>query len=96
MVSRPADAAELGLAGPARSKVPDEGREVGEMSGRNLGGSRQMFQAVRRQNPRRVTPEDLSDSSLLGAGEHGAGIVAEQHHVGQRPGERGRPMPGSW
>jgi hypothetical protein len=83
VVSRTTDAAELGLAAPARSKVPDEGREVSEMSGRDLGGSRQMLQAVRRENLWRVTPEDLSDSSLLGAGEHGAGIVADRGHGGQ-------------
>jgi hypothetical protein len=43
MVARVTDAAELGLAGPARSEVPDEGREVGEMGGRDLGDSRQML-----------------------------------------------------
>ena len=53
-----------------------------------LGGvrGRQMLQAVRRKSPRSVTPEDLSDPSLLGAGEHGGAMVAEQHHAGQRPG----------
>jgi hypothetical protein len=88
VVSRITDAAELGLAAPARSKVPDEGREVSEMSGRDLGGSREMLEAVRRGNPRCVTLEDLSDSSLLGAGEHDLGIVADRRHGGQR--RRGR------
>lgn len=83
MVARTTDAAELGLTGPARPEVPDEGREVGEMGGRDLRGSRQMLQAVRRQSPRQVTPEDLSDSSLLGAGEHGGAIVVDPSHLGQ-------------
>jgi hypothetical protein len=83
VVARPADAAELGLAGPARSEVPDEGREIGEMGLRDLGGSRKMLQAVRRKSPRWLTPEDLSDSSLLGAGEHGAAIVVDPPYVGQ-------------
>jgi hypothetical protein len=78
VVARTTDAAELGLAGPARSEVPDEGREVGEMGLRDLGGSRQVLQAVRRQSPRHVTLEDLTDSSLLGTGEHGAAIVVFQ------------------
>src|SRR6266404_861156 len=30
-----------------------------------------MLQAVRLDGPRRVTPEDFSDPSLLGTGEHG-------------------------
>jgi hypothetical protein len=43
VVARTTEAAELGLAGPARSQVPDEGREVGEMGGRDLGDRRQML-----------------------------------------------------
>jgi hypothetical protein len=81
--ARATDAAELGLAGPTRSKVPDERREVREMGGWDLSGGRQMLQAVRRLGPRQVTPEDLSDPSLLSAGEHGAAIVVDPRHVGQ-------------
>jgi hypothetical protein len=40
-------------------------------TGRDLGGSRQMHRAVRRKSPGHVTLEDLTDSSLLGTGEHG-------------------------
>jgi hypothetical protein len=83
VVARTTDAAELGLAGPARPEVPDEGGEVGEMGGRDLGGSRQMLQAVRRQSPRHVALKDLTDSSLLGTGEHGAAIVVDPPDVGQ-------------
>lgn len=86
MPARLTDAAEVGLAGPARSEVPDEGGEVPEMCGWDLCGGRQMLQAVRRKSPRSVTPEDLSNPSLLGAGEHGGAMVAEPHHAGQRPG----------
>jgi hypothetical protein len=45
-----------------------------------------MLQTIRRESPRQVTPEDLSDTSLLGAGEHGEAIVVDQHPVGQWPG----------
>jgi hypothetical protein len=86
MLARLTDAAEVGMAGPARSEVPDEGREVREMCGWDLCRGRQMLQAVRQKSPRSVTPEDLSDPSLLGAGEHGGVMVAEQHPAGQRPG----------
>ena len=83
MVARPADAAELGLAGPARSEVPDEGREIGEMGLRDLGGGRQMLEAVRSKGPRRAAPEKVLNASLLGAGEHGAAIVVDPPYVGQ-------------
>src|SRR5258708_6337275 len=43
------------------------------------------LQAVRLDGPRRVTPEDLSDPSLPGAGKHGVAIVAECREPGQRP-----------
>ena len=42
------DAAVAGLARPGRPETPDEGREVGQMGGWDLGGSRQMLQAVHR------------------------------------------------
>jgi hypothetical protein len=93
VVTRVTDAAELRLAGPARSEVPDEGREAGEMGGRNLGGSRQTLQAVRRKSPRHVTLEDLTDSSLLGTGEHGAAIVVDPPYVGQWPRILGLRLP---
>ena len=83
MVAGATEAAELGLAGPARPEVPDEGREVAEMRGWDLGAGRQVLKAVRRKRPHRGTPEDLSDSSLLGAGEHGAAIVVEPPCMGQ-------------
>lgn len=83
MIARATDAAELGLTGPAGAEVPDKGREVGEMGGRDLSGGRQVLQAVREPGPRRVTPEDLSDANLLGAGEHGGAIVVDPHHLGQ-------------
>jgi hypothetical protein len=44
-----------------------------------------MIQAVRRRSPRHVTLEDLTDSSLLGTGEHGAAIVVDPPDVGQWP-----------
>ena len=53
------------------------------MGGRDLCAGRQMLQAVRRPGPRQVTAEDLSDSSLLDAGEHGGAIVVDPHHLGQ-------------
>jgi hypothetical protein len=93
VVARITDAAELGLAGPARPEVPDEGREVGEMSLRDLGGSRQMLQAIRRKSPRHVTGEDLTDSSRLGTGEHGATIVVDPPYVGQWPRILGLRLP---
>ena len=83
MVARTTDAAELGLTGPARAEVSDEGREIGEMGLRDLGGSRQMLQAVRRKSPRHVILEDLTDSSLLGTGEHRKAIVVDPPYVGQ-------------
>ncbi len=71
MLTRATDAAEVGVAGPARSEIPDEGCKVREMSGRDLCGGCQMLEAICRKRPRRVIPEDLSDPNLLGAGEHG-------------------------
>ena len=54
-----------------------------------------MLQAERRDGPRRVIREDVADPSLLGAGEHGPAIVAEQHRVGQLglrlPAAQGQP-----
>jgi hypothetical protein len=52
-------------------EFPDEGREIAEMGKRDLGGGRQMLQTVRQNVPRRVTPEDFSDPSLLRARKHG-------------------------
>ena len=67
-----------GPAGPVQPESPDEGREVREMGGGDLGGGRQMLQTVRQNVPRRVTPEDLSDPSLLRAREHGRVTLAER------------------
>jgi len=73
------------VAGPARSEVPDEGCKVREMSGRDLCGGCQMLQAICRKRPRRVIPEDLSDPSLLGAGEHGADYRSRTRTSGPAP-----------
>ncbi len=72
MPIRVTDTTVAGLASTVRPETPDEGREVREMCGWDLCGDRQMLQAIRRRSPRRVTPEDLSDPSLLGAGQHRA------------------------
>jgi hypothetical protein len=69
--ARVTGAAVAGLAGPIQPEVPDEGREIPEMGQRDLCGGRQMLQTVRQNVPRRVTPEDLSNPSLLRAREHG-------------------------
>jgi hypothetical protein len=71
MPVRVTDAAVAGLASPVRPETPDKGREVGQMCGWDLGGGRQMLETIRRESPRRGPPEDFSDTSLLGAGEHG-------------------------
>ena len=68
-----------------RPESPDEGREVREMGGLDLGGGGQMLQAIHLDSPRQVIPEDLSDPGLLGAGEHGGGIVAEERGLDQSP-----------
>jgi len=83
MPVRVTDAAVAGLATPVRPETPDKGREVRQMCGWDLGGDRQMLQTVRRKSPRHVLAENLSDPSLLGAGEHGAAIVVEARHGGQ-------------
>jgi hypothetical protein len=82
VLARATDAAEAGVAGPARSEVSDEGCKVREMRAWDLCGGCQMLQAVHRKGPRRVIPEDASDPSLLGAGEHGRGYRSR--------------MPGTW
>jgi len=56
---------------------PEEGREVGGVAGWDLGGGCQMLQAVRLDDPWRVTCEDVSNPGLLSTGEHGAPILAE-------------------
>jgi hypothetical protein len=55
------------------------------MSGRDLHGGGQMFEAIRLDGPRRVIDEDVADPGLLGAGEHGGGIVAEERGLDQSP-----------
>jgi hypothetical protein len=60
---------------------------------RDLGGSRQMLQAVRGKSPRHVTIEDLTDTSLLGTGEHGTAIVVDPPYVGQWPRMLGLRLP---
>jgi hypothetical protein len=56
------------------SESPDEGREIREMSDRDICGGGEMLQAERLDGPRPVIPEDLSDPSFLGAGEHGGAL----------------------
>jgi hypothetical protein len=80
---RVTDAPVLSLAGPVLAKTSDEGSKVREMPGRDLHGGGQMLQAVHLDGPRRVIPEDLSNPSLLGTGEHGAAIVTERAAMGQ-------------
>ena len=72
------DAPEVGRAGAARSEVPDERRKVREMCGWDLCGGRKVLEAVQREGPQRAISEGLSNPSLLGTGEHGAAIVAEE------------------
>jgi hypothetical protein len=42
-----------------------------------------MLQAVRLDGPRRVIRQGVSDSRLLGTGEHGGAIVAEERRLDQ-------------
>ena len=82
MPARTAGAPILSLAGPVLPEFPDEGREIREMGGWDLGGGSQMLQAICLDGPRQVIPEDVADPSLLGTGEHGAAMVAERAEVG--------------
>ena len=77
-----AEASEPSLAVTPLMQASDEGGEIGQVSGRDLGRARQMLEAIGLDAPGRAAPEDRSDSGLLGAGEHGAGIVAERAEVG--------------
>ena len=63
-------AAVLSLAGPRRLEIPDEGREIREMSDGDICGDGEKLQAERLDGPPHVITEDLSDPSFLGAGEH--------------------------
>src|SRR5512142_70120 len=74
-------AAVAGLAGPVLPQAPNERCQVGQMSGRDLHGGGQMFEAIRLDGPRRVIGEDVADPGLLGTGEHGAAMVAERAEV---------------
>ena len=85
MPARTAGAPVLSLAGPVLPEFPDEGREIREMGGWDLGGGGQMLQAICLDGPRRVIDEDVADPGLLGAGEHGGGIVAEERGLDQSP-----------
>jgi hypothetical protein len=78
-----ADAPVLGLTGSLLSKPPNESSQVRQMPERDLAGGSQMLQAVHLDGPRWTPSEDVSDSGFLGAGEHGAAMVAEDHQVGQ-------------
>jgi hypothetical protein len=66
-----ADPTVAGMAGAVLPETPNEHRQVRQMSGRNLGGGGQMFQAIRLDDPGRVIAEDLSNPNLLSTGEHG-------------------------
>src|SRR4029434_7434652 len=76
-------AAVLGLADSVSPEIPDQGREVCEMREGDLRACRQVLQAICGRRPRSMRPDNLSDPGLLGAREHGAGIVAERAEVGQ-------------
>jgi hypothetical protein len=64
----------------------DEGREIWQVPGGDLGSGRQMLEAVGVDGPGLAAPEDRVDPGFLGAGEHGGAIVADQHPMGQQPG----------
>jgi len=72
-----------GLAGAVLSQAPNERRQAGQMSGRDLHGGGQVLEAIRLDGPRRVIGEDVTDPGLLGTGEHGAAMVAEREGLGQ-------------
>jgi len=76
------EASEASLAVAPLMQGSDEDREIWQVPGRDLGSGRQMIEAVGLDRPGRAAPEDLSDTSLLGAGEHGAAILVDRHHVG--------------
>jgi hypothetical protein len=52
-----------------------------------------MLQAVRQKSSWHVILEDLTDSSLLGTGEHGESIVVDPPSVGQWPRILGLRLP---
>jgi len=79
------DAAVTYLAGAVRPEVPDESCEIRQMRDRDLRAGGQMLQTICRRRPRGMTPENLTDPGLLGAGEHGGGIVAEERGLDQSP-----------
>ena len=79
------DAAVTCLAGAVRPEVPDESCEIRQMCDGDLRAGRQVRQAICRRRPRRITPENLSDPGLLGAGEHGAGYRSRLRMSGPAP-----------
>jgi hypothetical protein len=65
MSLRVADAAHLHVTVAMGPQDLDEGGEVREVSGRNLGGGGQMLQAERSDRPGRGTLKDLSNARHL-------------------------------
>ncbi len=53
------------LAVSVFSEGSDKRRKVGGVPGWDLGGDRQMLQAIRPDGAGRMTPEDLTDPSFL-------------------------------
>ena len=78
------DAAVPGLADPVLPEGPDEGRKVCKMAKRDLDSDREVLQTARLDGPRRVIRQGVLDPGLLGAGEHGAAMLAERAGMGQR------------
>jgi len=81
-----AEASEAPLAVPPLMQASDEDREIRHVPGRDLGRGRQMLEAVGLDGRGRAAPEGLSDSSLLGAGEHGGGYRSRTTPRGPAPG----------
>jgi len=64
------ETAEASLAVAPLVQGSDEDGEICHMPGRDLGRGREMLEAVGLDDPGRAAPEDSSDSTFLGTGEH--------------------------
>ncbi len=71
-----ANAPDVAQALAALIQGSNEDGEVGRVAARDLRGGGQVLEAERLDGPRWVTRQDVEDPGLLGAGEHGAAIVA--------------------
>ncbi len=76
MSLRTADPAIPRLAVSMLSETPNESGEVGEVSGWDLDGHRQMLQAERLPGPWWLPAENLSNASFLGTGKHRRYVLA--------------------